>query len=52
MITGLVMWAKQVPHNWLRFSKKSGMGIQLTQTGDHYKQFLAEIEGGIKGVDS
>jgi uncharacterized protein (TIGR02266 family) len=49
-VAGEVMWAKQVPHNLLRFTKKSGMGLRLTQAGDDYKRFLAEIGGGIKGT--
>ncbi|MBI3811715.1 MAG: PilZ domain-containing protein [Nitrospirae bacterium] len=52
LMAGVVMWAKQVPHSLLRFTKKNGMGLRLTQSGDDYKRFLAEIDGGIKGTGS
>jgi PilZ domain len=51
-ITGQVMWAKQVSQTLLQFSKKSGTGIQITQSGDDHKQFMPKIEDGIKGAGS
>ena len=52
LVTAQVMWAKQVPHNLLRFTKKSGMGVRLIQAGDDYKQFTAGLGNGIKGTGS
>lgn len=49
-MAGQVVWAKQVPQNLLRFSKKSGMGIRLTQACDDYKRFMAALGGKIKGT--
>ena len=51
-VTGVVMWAKQVPHSLVRFTKKNGMGLRLTQSGDDYSRFLAVISGGVKGTGS
>ncbi len=51
-VAGQVMWAKRVPNSMLRFTKKSGMGLRLTQAGDDYKRFIVEIGGGIKGTGS
>jgi hypothetical protein len=52
LVVGVVMWAKQVPYSLLRFTKKNGMGLRLTQTGDDYNRFLTEIGGGAKGTGS
>ena len=50
LITGQVMWAKQVPSSFLRLTKKSGMGVRLTPVSDDYKQFVVGMGGGIKGT--
>lgn len=52
LVAGVVMWAKQVPHSLVRFAKKNGMGVRLTQSGDDYKRFVDEIGGGTKGTGS
>jgi len=52
MVAGVVMWAKQVPASLVRFTKKNGMGLRLTQFGEDYNRFIAEVGGGSKGTGS
>ena len=49
-VAGVVMWAKQVPQSLVRFTKKNGMGLRSTQSGEDFKRFVAEISGGVKGT--
>lgn len=51
-LTGEIVWAKKVPQNLLRVSKKSGMGIRLVQAGEDYNQYSTELENKIKGTVS
>jgi len=52
LVAGVVVWAKQVPHSLVRFAKKNGMGLRLTQSSDDYNRFITEIGGGIKDTGS
>lgn len=52
LLTGQVMWARQVPPSLLRFAKKSGMGIRLTQANHDYQQYIAAIGTEIKAPGS
>ena len=49
-VAGLVMWAKQVPQNLLRFTKKCGMGVRLTQNSEHFTRFVAMLNRESKGA--
>ncbi len=39
-LVGRVMWSKQVPPSLIRYTKKSGIGIRITETNEEYKQFM------------
>ena len=52
LMTGQVMWARQVPPSMLRFAKKSGMGIRVTQVNQDYQQYIAGLGTGIKAPGS
>ncbi|MBI3597016.1 MAG: PilZ domain-containing protein [Nitrospirae bacterium] len=52
LMTGKVMWARQVPPSLLRYAKKSGMGIRLTQVNHDYQQYIAALGTGIRGPGS
>jgi Tfp pilus assembly protein PilZ len=52
LMAGQVMWARQVPPSLIRFAKKSGMGIRLTQAHSDYQQYIAGLGTGIKAPGS
>ena len=52
LMTGQVMWARQVPPSLLRFAKKSGMGIRLTQVNNDYQQYIDALGTGTRGPGS
>lgn len=50
LMAGQVMWARQVPLSLLRYAKKGGMGIRLTQAYPDYQTYIAGL--GTKGPGS
>ena len=50
-LAGEVRWAKQVPANLLRYTKKAGMGVLLRPITDEYRRYFATLEQGVKGSD-